>query len=253
MHRKTLIVLLLAACLAAPAAAYTIYLKDGSRIIAKDKYKVEGDKAIIVLESGTQTFLSYAEIDVARSDAANQSNLGGALIFDDGKFVDRSEVEPETNDDPSTVGDLIERGTATMRGLPREEGAAELPIVPGGPAATDSTLEPLRNIELAATLKAAFTVRGVSGASTFQGTERHPLVELQADSEASVFRNLELAADVLLEVQDQHPGACEVLEVLMLTSNKQRAGEFALTTEMAEAIAAKSIEMSTFFVRHVRF
>lgn len=255
MLARRALVVLLAVAIAAPAAAYTIYLKDGSRIVAREKYTVDGDRAIITLESGTQTFLAFAEIDVPRTDAANETNLGGALVFDDGKFVDRSEVEIETDDSPSTLGDLIDRGTATMRGPDRPEPAAEeSSTIPGLREPTaDVKLQPLRDIELSAALKAAFTERGVAGASTFQGSGSRPLVELPADSEASVFRNLEVAADVLLAMQEQHPGELEVLEVLMLTSNKQRAGEFALTPAMAQSIASKSVELSTFFVRNVRF
>lgn len=254
-RHRTLIALLVAGCLAAPAAAYTIYLKDGSRIMAREKYSVEGERAIITLESGTQTFLAFAEIDVERTDAANQSDLGGALVFDDGKFVDRSEVEIEVDDDPATLGDLIERGTATMRGTGRvDEAPASNPTIPGvREPGDDVRREALRNIELGAALKAAFIERGMPGASTFQGTESRPMVELQADSEASVFRNLEVAADVLLAIQEQHPGQCDVLEVLMLTANKQRAGEFALNAALARQIASKSVELSTFFVRNVRF
>jgi hypothetical protein len=141
-----------------------------------------------------------------------------------------------------------------MRGTGRGDQTEELDVPLGVRTPTaGGLLEPLRDIELGALLRAAFSERGVSGASTFQGTEARPLVELPADSEASVFRNLEVAADVLLAVQKQHPGELEVLEVLMLTANKQRAGEFALTIELAAAIASGSVELSTFFVRHVRF
>jgi hypothetical protein len=251
--RRPLLLLLAAAWLAAPAAAYTIYLKDGSRIMAKGKYTVDGDKAIIRLESGTQTFLPFSEIDVERTDAANQTDLGGALVFDDGKFVDRSEVKVEVDEGPSTLGDLIDSGEATMRGSDETGERPATTLLPGVRNPEGLAREPLRDIELGAALKSAFTERGVAGASTFQGSGARPLVELQADSEASVFRNLEIAADVLLAIQEQHPGELEVLEVLMLTSGKQRAGEFALTTAMAQAIASDSVELSSFFVRHVRF
>ena len=66
MRRWKMILLpLLLIVLAAPLSAYTIYLKDGTRIVAKQKYRVDEDgKAIITLQNGTQTFIKSSEIDV---------------------------------------------------------------------------------------------------------------------------------------------------------------------------------------------
>ncbi|MGB5514244.1 MAG: hypothetical protein WBP36_06945, partial [Thermoanaerobaculia bacterium] len=59
MHRRFTILLsiLMIAIMAIPAGAYTIYLKDGSRLIAKEKHRLEDGKAIIVLQNGTRTFI----------------------------------------------------------------------------------------------------------------------------------------------------------------------------------------------------
>ena len=254
-HSKPLVLLLLIACMAAPVAAYNIYLKDGSRIVAREKYAVEGDKAIITLENGTRTFLPLAEIDVARTDQANQSSIGNALIFDDGKFVERSEADTPEVEERETLGDLIARGEATMRGTTREDAAGEPSAFPvRAPAGEEFRRRPIRDLELAATLKSAFGQRGLEGAAIYEGTDPSmPLVELVAESEASVFRGLEVAADVLLEVREVHPESCAGLELRMLTANHQRAGEFALTGEMAESISSKAVELPTFFVRNVRF
>ncbi|HMB52750.1 MAG TPA: hypothetical protein VKU40_05500, partial [Thermoanaerobaculia bacterium] len=77
-HRRLAFVALAVAVLLAalPAAAYTIYLKDGSRMIARDKYEIKGDQAVFVLQSGTRTTIDLDEIDVARTEKANESNLG---------------------------------------------------------------------------------------------------------------------------------------------------------------------------------
>jgi len=252
MIRKTLVILLLAFALALPAAAYTIYLRDGSRIIARDKYVVEGEKAIIMLENGTRTFLAAEEIDVARTEQANLSNLGSALIFEDGKFVERS-----SNQAPApkreTVTDLIARGDATVQN--RERAANDPTAAPTPTATSIESVQrlPMRDIELATAVKQAFTDGGLEGAAIYQGTEQErPLVEMVAESEASVFHGLELAADVLLAVREAHPHF-EVLELLLTTSNRERAGEFALTAEMAEQIQDKKVETAAFFIEHVRF
>ena len=74
MYRRSLtLTVLLVLGLAIPAHAYTIYLKDGSTLIAKEKYRVEEGKAIITLQNGTQTFIDASEIDVARTERTNMS------------------------------------------------------------------------------------------------------------------------------------------------------------------------------------
>lgn len=254
-YSKTLLTLLLACWLATPVAAYTIYLKDGSRILAREKYTIDGDKAIIILESGTQTFLAYDEIDVQRTEQANKSFSGNALVFEDGRFVERSETEaPRT--ERETLANLIDRGDVTVRGTSRE---IRDPVGLRTAAAMVTSVEqierqPMLNTELATALEEAFIERGLDGVAIFQGTERgRPLVEVTADSEASVFRSLEVAADVLLTVREQHADELELMELLMTTANRERAGEFALTADMAESIRSQEVEIASFFIQHVRF
>ena len=253
MIRRRAIALLLAAFVALPASAYTIYLKDGSRIIARDKYVVEGDKAIITLENGTQTFLAAAEIDEERTAAANKANLGSALIFEDGEFVERTKPADPTPK-RTTVSDLIARGDASVQ-APERSAAEEATAAPARTATSIEAMQrlPMRDIELAASVKQAFVDRGIERAAIFQGTEQErPLVQIVAESEATVFNSLEQAAEVLLAVRDAHPDV-EVMEIYLETSERERAGEFELTAAMAEAIQSEAIELPAFFIQHVRF
>ncbi len=60
-----------------PLSAYTIVLRDGSTVQARGEYRVEGERAIITLQNGTETFLSLSEIDVERTAAANRDGYEG--------------------------------------------------------------------------------------------------------------------------------------------------------------------------------
>jgi len=244
-YRKSLIMLILVVGFALPASAYTIYLTDGSKIIAQGKYTVDGEKAIIVLESGTQTFLALEEIDVERTDKANENNsIGTALIFEDGRFVERADVAT-TKVEIDTVTDLIARGGATIR-----ESSS------GAPSDSDAgtALEPLSNSEVATALQTAFREQGVTGVGIFQGSTRQSArLELTTESESSIFRGLEAAAAVLLNLAPEHSELCNRFEISMLSSESERGGDFELTPELAEAIGSKTIELSAFFVEHVRF
>ena len=77
------------AIMAIPANAYTIYLKDGSRLIAKEKHLIEEGKAIIVLQNGTRTFIEASEIDIPRTKQANLGDYGTALVLEGGQLIDR--------------------------------------------------------------------------------------------------------------------------------------------------------------------
>ncbi len=239
---------------AAPILAYTVVLKDGSQIQAREKYVIEGDKAIITLVSGTQTFLDASEIDVEKTELANEHDLGNALVLEDGAFVQKPITREEAKRQ-ERVGDLIERGEASMRGTSRSTPATEA----RNSASSETRIEqverrPFRDLKLAAEIMTGLTDRGIERAALYQGTEQgRPLVELKTDSEASVFRGLEVAAEVLLAVQELSPGSCEVVELLLTTSSQERAGEFELTTDLALALQDEEVDVASIFVRHVRF
>ena len=75
-------------------AAYTVHLKDGTSIVTKKKYTAQGDKAILTLPSGTETTMALAEIDFFKTEAANRSDLGNAIVIEDGKATDLTHSAP---------------------------------------------------------------------------------------------------------------------------------------------------------------
>jgi len=69
--KRLLTILGLLLVLPGVAKAYTIYLHDGNRIVAREEFKIEGDRAVIILPNGTQTALALDEIDIERTRASN--------------------------------------------------------------------------------------------------------------------------------------------------------------------------------------
>ena len=113
MLRRNLSLALVLLLVAAPIAAYTIYLKDGSRLIAREKYTLDGERALILLQNGTQTFLAASEIDVPRTDAANRNNYGTAMVLQDGELIDSA---PQTDAGrQETLTELAGRSPAQRR------------------------------------------------------------------------------------------------------------------------------------------
>lgn len=257
--RKTLCIALLVLA-AAPLAAYTIYLKDGSRVVAKTKYRVEEGKAIITLQSGTQTFIDASEIDIERTEAANTSDYGTALVLEDGKFTEATATREEEADD--TLTDLAATQELSIADRPRirrpavEEAKAENSQRSVGGYLDFSKLarKPLRNLEISETIQEVFRARGIENLQIFQGTQpEHVLLEAAANSEATVFRSIEAASESLLRIRQNPELDVAAIELVMLTAAHERAGQFVMTPEEAADLVEDRIEISAFFIERVQF
>jgi hypothetical protein len=244
-------VLLAAVLFAGQAAAYVIYLKDGSKILAQERYEVRDGQAHIVLQNGTRTFLDAAEIDVARTEEANRSNLGSAVILEGGEAVEARPAPPPAK---PTLRDLVRRDPAPP---PRSTGQ-------GPAAATPRTASghfdlaamprrPLASSELGAEIAALFAEHGITPVQVTRGsTDDRALIEATTSSEAAVFRSLAVAASALTRLRQQG-GAVGALELLMTTPNGERAGQFVLTPELAEELLEGRVDVATFYLAHLQF
>jgi hypothetical protein len=242
---------------AAPLFAYKIVLKDGSTIVAREKYKISGARALIILPNGTQTFFDAAQIDAARTEQANQSDYGTAIVIDTGK----TKPAPPPVSKERSLADLIQsresqqpRDLPSARREPKREAAGALAKTKAGYLDL-ATLprKPFALLDAAAELQQFFHGQGIDEVEVYQGSEPdRPLVEVVANSEAGVFRALGVAANALLRVHDAHPRVGS-LELLMSTPTKERAGQFVLTPQAAANLVAKSVEMSSFYLNNVQF
>lgn len=266
LRLSSVLAALLIVVLAAPLAAYTIYFKDGSRLIAREKYRVEGEKAYIVLQNGAESVYSASEIDVERTREANQSNYGTALVLEDGK-VKETAIENVPRREQPTLRDLIKSGAAGPSNVPDRPRPDATPEVvqpvepePTGPGRTLAgfldlaTLEHrgFADLDLAGELSQEFLRREVNDVHIYQGsTARRPLVEVVAGSEASVFRAIRVAAVGLLELDQRYPGQIEAIELLLVTPKGARAGQFVLTPERVDEL--RTLDTPTFYLRYVQF
>ncbi len=260
LHRAACaLALLLALGLAAPLFAYNVVLKDGSTVVAKEKYKISGKRALITLLNGTQSFLDADQIDVAKTEAANRDNYGSAVVIEtgDGKAKAAAAAPPRER----TLADLItSRPAAVDRGLPpprrdarREAAGAAAKTKAGFLDLSTVPRKPFAQLDAAAELQQFFHAQGVEEAEVYQGSEPdRPLVEIVANSEAGVFHSLAVAANALLRVRDAHPRVAG-LELVMTTAAKERAGQFVLTPQMAADLVAKNVEVTAFFLNNVQF
>ena len=240
------------------AAGYAIYLKDGSRIVAKQKYTIDKGRAIIILLNGTQTFVPLSQLDVKRTEDANKEGYGGALVLPGTP----QDVGPSTAQPPKekTLSDLVASREAVPRELPGSK--RERTETSGGIARTKAGFvdfatvarKPYPNSEVTAELQQFFHGQGTEEMEIYQGTRPdQPLLEITTNSEGSVFKALTTAANALLHIRDAFPNRVVAFELLLTTPERERAGQFVLTPEMATDLVSKKVEVTAFFIKHVQF
>jgi hypothetical protein len=254
-----LLALLAGASLLLAAAAYTIVLKDGSTLVAKEKYTVQNGRAIITLLNGTQTFVPADQIDVKKTEQANKLGLGNGVLVP-GSPQDIGTVPAQPRKD-TTLGDLIHQGAGPreVQGSkrPQKDQPAAGKLVKTKAGFNDLSAvprKPYAHADVAAQLQQFFHAQGFDQVEIWEGTQSdRPLIEISADSEGSVFKALSTAAAGLLQVRDAFPNRVSGFELLLTTSARERAGQFELTPEMATELASKKVDVTAFFVKNVEF
>lgn len=251
---------LLALLLALPAAAYVVVLQDGSKIMAEEKYRVEGDRAIIELPNGTVTFIEVDQIDVEATEKANEAGYGKALVIEGGETRERGESDRNpAAERRRSLAELATRRESDRSRLEPQRRAApdDGPVRKTSAGFVDlQTLprRPFRTVELTSEVQRAFRGRGVDEVELYQGSQPDRVfAEITTASEASVFRALEVAADILLAIREEHAGEVGSFELLLATPDRQRAGQFHLTPEMARELTAEETQVAEFFVEYVEF
>ena len=248
---------LLVALVAAPGFAYTVYLKDGSRLIAKEKYEIRGDKAILILPSGTPSMIDASEIDVERTEAANQSRLSGtAMVIEGGEAKELQDKKAKPVPKPR-IQDLIRANEAGIREAPERPQPSAEPragATAGNRASPAPTRAPYPDAGVAADIRGFATARGVSSIGVYNsGRSRTPLVVFETDSEGSVFKALVVSANALLQLEAQNPASVEALEVVCETADGSLGGRFDLTPQLARELISGQYEITRFFVENVDF
>lgn len=260
---QRLAILAVLAFLAIPVLAvsgYIVVLKDGKTIAAKQKYRIEKDRAIITLPNGTQTFVRADQIDVRKTDEVNSAGYGTAVLLPGApQELNTGAAQPKQE---KTLKDLIASREAAPRELPvnrrdKQETTSSSRLLKTKAGYNDLATLPRRPFgqpEVTLTLQQFFRGQGIEDVQIYQGTQGdRPLLEVTTNSEGSVFKALNTAANALLNVRDAQPGRVASFELLLTTPARERAGQFVLTPEMATDLVSKRVDVNSFFVRNVQF
>jgi hypothetical protein len=249
------------ALVAAPSFAYTIYLKDGTRLIAREKYTVEGDLAILYQPSGTKSSLPLEQIDVERTEEANVGNLSStAYVIEGGQAT---EVKKNSKPAPKKqrIQDLIKADSAGIRadrtaartGALMPE-AAKRPDSAGKAGTGKRGRAPLANVALAGEIRGFVLARGVTGIEIYAGPNPSwPLLVYNTGSEGAVFKALLTGANALLHFQGTRGSEVQGVEIVCETADGGSGGRFSLTPKQASEIVSGRTEITRFYVENVQF
>lgn len=237
-------------------AAYTVHLKDGTSIVTKKKYVAQGDKAILLLPSGTETVLPLAEIDFVKTELANRSDMGNAIVIENGKATGL-----ELNSAPApgkpTLKELLEQRAAAQG--EQNAGAVAIDATPGKGRVeraprNNAGQAPLRDEPLSTEIRTFVFARGIQSLEVQQGaSSRRPRLVFQTSSETQVFRAIQASAGALIAAREKFPGQVEGFELICDGPAGGRGGRFDLAPEQAADIIAGRIDLPTYFVRYVEF
>jgi hypothetical protein len=250
--RRTRVVLALAALLLAATAsqAVVIYFKDGSKEILADRYRVDGDRIIAVLQSGQETAIPLAAVDLEKTEAMSKVAKGSAVVID---RVQDGDVE--TLKQARTVADLMrERSTLPTPAPLAENTSRTLRYTPAGNVDfLNSSRRQLTPAARATLVESLLDSHGLSAAAAYQGTQANRvLIDIVAATRGEVFEALQSSAAMLLELRQAWPEV-RGLELAMATGTRSRAGQFVLTPEQAELLASGGTTPAEFFVANVLF
>ena len=204
--------------------------------------------------------MALDKIDIPRTDAANKGGYGTGVVIP-GSPQDVGTPPAQIPRD-QTLGDLINKKGAGPRDVPtttkRDKdtpGSGRLVKTKAGYNDFAALARrPYSHADLTAALQQFFRGQGVDDVEIFEGSAGdHPLVEISANSEGSVFKALNSAAAGLLQIRDSFPGRVAAFDVLLTTQSRERAGQFVLTPEMASELVTKKVEVTAFFVKNVQF
>ena len=240
---------------ATASSAVVIYFKDGSQEIVADSYRIEGDKVIATLQSGQETSIPLAAVDVERTEAMGKRAKGSAVVLDQ---VDRREDAPPAPPPDRTLRDLMREKAEIKPPAPRQDDA------PSAPSAQRRTLAgnldlmsvPRRPVQPAARAEAIDALirrHGLRNTEAFQGTAgNRVLLDVVTPGRGDVFTALERSAALLTELRATMP-EIDALELSMATSTRSRAGQFVLTPEEAQRLQAGAVTPVEHFLANVLF
>lgn len=235
--RSGWIAVILLVALAAPARAYVLVLKDGSKVFGKAKYEVKRDFAVFTLESGNIAQIPLAKVDVPATEKYNKENVGNVLVLDrpDAKVL---ETPKTTSTDRQNLSRYIQQHDSQPK-APRSNAPKAAAPKPAAQEIADAQI-----------IREAIRILEGAGVTQYK-LQAGPKVVLVADQDDAVFHALTAAARLAQDLTAL--GKIASLDVEIVSSNGSDGGRFKMTADNVKDLTEGQITASEYFVNNVIF
>jgi len=236
------VILLLAAQQA--LAVYVVILRNGARVVAKEKYQVQGPNAMFVTKNGTFTSIPLDQLDVETTDKVNGMGLGDAQLLE---WVDAKKVLPT----PTPTPPVAALGRIKV-GVAAKEGAAARPTPTPGVMFREARYRD-SNVDLA--FQQGLESYHLYLYRTSEGTKpAYLFIEIQVNGQPETIKALQaVTATYQLLVQKAPDRLPERVELQMLNEAGKEAGVFRLSADDAAELVSGKLTPESFYVQHVIF
>lgn len=227
----------LLALLAAPARAYVLVLKDGSKVFGKAKYEVKREFAVFTLESGNVAQIPLAKVDVPATEKYNKENVGNVLVLDrpDAKVL---ETPKTTSTDRQNLSRYIQQHDSQPK-VPRSNAPRAAAPKPAAEEISDGQI-----------IREAIRILEGAGVTQYK-LQAGPKVVVVADQDDGVFKAINATARLAQDLIAL--GKTASLEVEIVSSNGSEGGHFRMTAENVKDLTDGQVTASEYFVNNVIF
>jgi hypothetical protein len=227
---------------------YTVLLRSGKRIVAREKYKVKGANALFTDQGGTLIAIPVSQIDLEATDKFNAAGLGGTSGID---------LPGEGAPPPTQIP------TPSLNALVPKLRPETVPISPDAVLPTPTPGINFRGSKFRDPRVDQVFQQGLETSHlylyrTSQGTQPEYLfVEIRVNGEAEVMKALEAICTtysfVAQELSKTGEGgrAPERVEIQLLSESGKEAGVFRVSAAEAADMASGKVGARKFFIDHV--
>jgi hypothetical protein len=225
-------------------AVYVVVLRNGSRVVAREKYTVKGPNAIIQTKIGTLTSIPLSQIDVQATDKVNSLNLGDAQTLD---WVDLQKILPTPTPTPAvtSLGRILP-------GVAAKVGDAAAPTPTPGVVFREARY---RDPQVDQAFQQGLESYHLYLYRTSQGTQpAYLFIELQVNGQPETLKALEAVCVTYELLREKAPNRLpERVEIRMINESGREAGVFRIAPDDAAELVAGKIPTDKFFIQHVIF
>ncbi len=225
-------------------AVYVIALRNGTRIVAREKYQVKGPNAVFATRTGTLTSIPVSQIDVEATDKINSLHLGDAQALD---WVDvqKTTATPTPTMPVSSLGHI-------RPDLAKPIADAAKPTPTPGVSYRDKRYH---DPQVDQAFQQGLESYHLYLYRTSEGTQpTYLFIEIQVNGQPETLKALQAVTQTYVLLAEKAPTRLpERVEVQMLNESGKEAGVFRISPDDAAQLVSGKVTPENFYIQHVIF